>query len=121
MNRRILLLAPLALALFALPAQAETKANQLFGAADLPTSNRAMPYGSYAKGCLAGAVSLLGQPSTTLPVGEPLPVLLSGGLLLCCGVLGWRACRARLRRRSDISLPRHLLKNRIEGSPPHKR
>jgi len=59
---------------------------------------------------MAGAVSLLGQPSTTLPVGEPLPLLLSGGLLLCCGVLGWRACRARLRRRSDISLPRHLLK-----------
>ena len=59
---------------------------------------------------IAGAVSLLGQPSTTLPVGEPLPLLLSGGLLLCCGVLGWRACRARLRRRSDISLPRHLLK-----------
>ena len=59
---------------------------------------------------MAGAVSLLGQPSTILPVGEPLPLLLSGGLLLCCGVLGWRACRARLRRRSDISLPRHLLK-----------
>ena len=59
---------------------------------------------------MAGAVSLLGQPSTTLPVGEPLPLLLSGGLLLCCGVLGWRACRARLRRRSNISLPRHLLK-----------
>ena len=59
---------------------------------------------------IAGAVSLLGQPSTTLPVGEPLPLLLSGGLLLCCGVLGWPACRARLRRRSDISLPRHLLK-----------
>ena len=59
---------------------------------------------------MAGAVSLLGQPSTTLPVGEPLPLLLSGGLLLCCGVLGWRACRTRLRRRSDISLPKHLLK-----------
>ena len=59
---------------------------------------------------MAGAVSLLGQPSTTLPVGEPLPLLLSGGLLLGCGVLGWRACRTRLRRRSDISLPKHLLK-----------
>lgn len=59
---------------------------------------------------MAGAVSLLGQPSTTLPVGEPLPLLLSGGLLLCCGVLGWRACRTRLRRCSDISLPKHLLK-----------
>lgn len=59
---------------------------------------------------MAGAASLLGQPSTTLPVGEPLPVLLSGGLLLGCGVLGWRACRARLRRRNDLSLPKHLLK-----------
>lgn len=42
----------------ALPAQAETKANQLFGAADLPTSNRPMPYGSYAKGCADGLVEL---------------------------------------------------------------
>ena len=70
---------------------------------------------------IAGVVSLLGQPGTPLPVGEPLHLLLSGGLLLCCGVLGWRSCRSRLRRRSDISLPRHLLKNRAEGSPPHKR
>lgn len=42
----------------ALPAQAETKANQLFGAADLPTSSRPMPYGSYAKGCADGLVEL---------------------------------------------------------------
>lgn len=68
---------------------------------------------------IAGVV--LGQPGTLLPVGEPLHLLLSGVLLLCCGVLGWRSCRSRLRRRSDISLPRHLLKNRAEGSPPHKR
>ena len=59
---------------------------------------------------MAGAVSLLGQPSTTPLIVEPLPLLLGGGLLLCCGVLGWRACRTRLRRRSDISLPKHLLK-----------
>ena len=42
----------------ALPAQAETKANQLFGSADLPTANRPMPYGSYAKGCADGLVEL---------------------------------------------------------------
>lgn len=52
-------LATLALAaVVALPAQAETKANQLFGAADLPTSNRPMPFGSYAKGCADGLVQL---------------------------------------------------------------
>jgi len=42
----------------ALPAFAETKANQLFGAAGLPTANRPMPYGSYAKGCADGLVEL---------------------------------------------------------------
>jgi len=52
-------LAGLALALaLALPVQAETKANQLFGAAELPTANRPMPYGSYAKGCADGLVEL---------------------------------------------------------------
>jgi len=52
-------LATLALAaVLASPAQAETKANQLFGAADLPTSNRPMPFGSYAKGCADGLVQL---------------------------------------------------------------
>ena len=45
-------------AALALPAQAETKANQLFGAADLPTANRPMPYGSYAKGCADGLIEL---------------------------------------------------------------
>lgn len=59
---------------------------------------------------LAGAASLLGQPSTPPLIVEPWLLLLGGGLLLCCGVLGWRACRTRLRRRSDISLPKHLLK-----------
>lgn len=59
---------------------------------------------------MAGAASLLGQPSTALPVGNARPLLVAGGLLLCCGALGWRTCRTRLRRRSDLSLPRHLLK-----------
>jgi penicillin-insensitive murein endopeptidase len=52
-------LAALALAvLAALPVHAETKANQLFGAVDLPTADRPMPYGSYAKGCADGLVEL---------------------------------------------------------------
>lgn len=42
----------------AFPAHAETKANRLFGAADQPTANRSMPYGSYAKGCADGLVEL---------------------------------------------------------------
>lgn len=53
------LLAGLALAAaLALPGHAETKANKLFGAADLPTSEKPMPYGSYAKGCADGLVAL---------------------------------------------------------------
>ncbi|MBD1203743.1 MAG: penicillin-insensitive murein endopeptidase [Rhodobacteraceae bacterium] len=45
-------------AALALPAQAETKANQLFGAANTPTDSRPMPYGSYAKGCADGLIAL---------------------------------------------------------------
>ena len=37
-------------------------------------------------------------------------LLWAGGLLLICALLAWRACRARVRRRSDLSLARHLLK-----------
>lgn len=49
-----LLLAFLALAA---PAQAQP-ASQLFGAAHQPTAGAAMPIGSYARGCLAGAIQL---------------------------------------------------------------
>ncbi len=59
---------------------------------------------------VAGAVGLLGQPVAVLPAGESQPLLLAGGLLLICALLAWRACRARVRRRSDLSLARHLLK-----------
>ena len=41
-----------------LPALAETKANQLFGAATAPSQDRPMPFGSYSKGCAAGLVAL---------------------------------------------------------------
>ncbi|EKD60528.1 MAG: hypothetical protein ACD_54C00694G0007 [uncultured bacterium] len=41
-----------------LPAQAEKLANKLFGAADNPSAQDAMPIGSYARGCAAGLVEL---------------------------------------------------------------
>lgn len=42
----------------ATPVAAEDLANQLFGAASAPSAQDAMPVGSYAKGCAAGAVEL---------------------------------------------------------------
>lgn len=44
--------------LLAAPVQAETLANKLFGAKDAPSSQDAMPIGSYAKGCAAGMLEL---------------------------------------------------------------
>lgn len=41
-----------------LPASAEKLANKLFGAADNPSQQDAMPIGSYARGCAAGLVEL---------------------------------------------------------------
>jgi penicillin-insensitive murein endopeptidase len=53
------LLTGLALAAaLAVPALAETKANQLFGAASAPSQDRPMPFGSYSKGCAAGLIAL---------------------------------------------------------------
>jgi len=49
----------LCLALLApLPVQAEKLANKLFGAAENPSAQDAMPIGSYARGCAAGLVEL---------------------------------------------------------------
>lgn len=56
MTIRPLILLLTVLALVA-PAQAQP-ASQFFGAAHQPTSGAAMPIGSYARGCLAGAVQL---------------------------------------------------------------
>ena len=44
--------------LLAGPALADTPAKVLFGAQNLPSDQRAEPIGSYARGCLAGAVQL---------------------------------------------------------------
>lgn len=40
------------------PAMAETLANKLFGAAQAPSTQDAMPIGSYARGCAAGLMEL---------------------------------------------------------------
>ena len=48
----------LLLALAAVPARAESLANRLFGAKAAPSSQAAMPVGSYARGCAAGLVEL---------------------------------------------------------------
>ena len=48
----------LALMLLSAPAQAQSLANQLFGAKDMPSLQPAAAIGSYAKGCAAGLVGL---------------------------------------------------------------
>ncbi|HEV7437118.1 MAG TPA: penicillin-insensitive murein endopeptidase, partial [Pseudorhizobium sp.] len=53
------------MAVFAGGVAAETKpAKELFGAAKLPSQSAAAPIGSYAKGCMAGAVALATDGST---------------------------------------------------------
>jgi penicillin-insensitive murein endopeptidase len=54
----IRILAALGLALLAATAEAETAAKALFSAVKAPSAGTALAYGSYAKGCLAGAVQL---------------------------------------------------------------
>jgi penicillin-insensitive murein DD-endopeptidase len=51
-------IAAVALVAMAGTAQAQTKANQLFGAHKSPSQQASMPIGSYAKGCGAGHVEL---------------------------------------------------------------
>lgn len=46
------------LVLLATPANAQQPARDLFGAMDRPTAGQSIPVGSYAKGCIAGAVQL---------------------------------------------------------------
>lgn len=55
--RRFLTFLIIALA-FAVPAQAEPLAKQLFGAKSVASQQRPAPFGSYAKGCVAGAQQL---------------------------------------------------------------
>lgn len=48
----------LILGLLASPATAQQLAKELFGGKTTPSNQRALPYGGYAKGCLAGATRL---------------------------------------------------------------
>ena len=56
MLRRALLFC--AILLMPAPAVAETLANKLFGAAQLPSQQKPMPVGSYSRGCAAGLMEL---------------------------------------------------------------
>ncbi|MCY1336493.1 hypothetical protein D9M68_151470 [compost metagenome] len=65
---------------------------------------------------MVGAATLLGRPPAlgnfdTSP-GGAIVLLIVGVLLLWFGVLGWRACRRRLRRSDDLNLSPHLMKKR---------
>ena len=58
MSANTLIVWLIALALITPATAADTPARDLFGAASTPTAGPAIPVGSYAKGCLAGAVQL---------------------------------------------------------------
>lgn len=55
---RLLVCLLLSIGLFSAPATAETLAKQLFGAKSTGSQQKARSHGSYAKGCVAGAVQL---------------------------------------------------------------
>ncbi|MCY1224931.1 hypothetical protein D9M68_323830 [compost metagenome] len=65
---------------------------------------------------MAGAATLLGRPPALGPLndstGAAIVLLLFGLLFLWIGVLGWRLCRRRSRRRSSLSMSPHLMKKR---------
>ena len=96
-------------AALALPATAETKANQLFGAVDLPTADRPMPYGSYAKGCADGLVELPETGPTWQAMrlsrnrnfGQPVMIDYLVDLSRTATQIGWRGLYI-----GDISQPR---------------
>ncbi len=65
---------------------------------------------------LAGGAGLLGlaPPLGTLndSPAAAATLLATGLLLTCCTLAVWRSYRRRLRRSSDLSLSRHLMKKR---------
>ncbi|MCO6057466.1 hypothetical protein NG726_12385 [Pseudomonas sp. MOB-449] len=65
---------------------------------------------------MAGSATLLGRPPAFGPLndstGAAIVLLLFGLLFLWIGVLGWRLCRRRSRRRNDLSMSPHLMKKR---------
>ncbi|MET3584508.1 penicillin-insensitive murein endopeptidase [Pseudorhizobium tarimense] len=94
----VMLAAGLGLALFAGGAAAETKpAKELFGAAKLPSQSAAAPIGSYAKGCMAGAIALPTDGPTWQAMrlsrnrrwGNPELIALLERFSLDAAALGW--------------------------------
>ncbi len=93
----------------ALPAQAEKKANKLFGAIERPSSQESMPIGSYAKGCAAGMVELPETGPTWQAMrlsrnrnfGQPVMIDFLVGLSQAATQIGWRGIYV-----GDISQPR---------------
>lgn len=65
---------------------------------------------------MAGSATLLGRPPALGPLndstGAALTLLVSGLLLLACGVGLWRHARRRFRRRSNLDLSPRLMKKR---------
>ena len=95
MIRKLLLCIAL---LMPLPAQAEKLANKLFGAADQPSQQDAMPIGTYARGCAAGLIELPETGPTWQAMrlsrhrnfGHPLLVQYLEDLSQTATQIGWR-------------------------------
>jgi penicillin-insensitive murein DD-endopeptidase len=93
----------------ALPAQAQTKANKLFGAMDAPSQQASSPIGSYAKGCAAGNVELPETGPTWQAMrlsrnrnfGQPVMVQFLEELSVAATKVGWAGLYI-----GDISQPR---------------
>ena len=93
----------------AMPAHAETKANQLFGAADAPSQQASSPIGSYAKGCAAGNVELPESGPTWQAMrlsrdrhyGQPVLVQFLEELSIAATKVGWAGLYI-----GDMSQPR---------------
>jgi len=104
-------LAALALILgaLALPAAAQTKANRLFGAHEMPSRQEAEAIGSYAKGCAAGLVQLPETGPTWQAMrlsrnrnwGHPVAIEFIADLSRYATRVGWKGLYV-----GDISQPR---------------
>jgi penicillin-insensitive murein DD-endopeptidase len=92
-----------------LPALAESLANKLFGAMDVPSQQDAMPIGSYARGCAAGMVELpesgpswqAMRLSRGRNFGQPVLIDYLIGLSQAAQEIGWKGLYI-----GDMSQPR---------------
>lgn len=102
-------LAAIALVAAVSGAQAQQKANVLFGAMDVPSQQAPMPIGSYAKGCAAGMVELPETGPTWQAMrlsrnrnfGQPVMIDFLQDLSVMATQVGWRGLYI-----GDISQPR---------------